>query len=722
MKMLCTEEVIENTDINKMDWLGKSADLLDWIQRLWFIMPIIVLVVLFLATLFCFRKRCKKKTLEQICNYTLIGKYIKGLFVELNDSKEYIRAFCFSKLWKKKVITKYNTLFNDKMGKELPKVYSESRIKLSLSDKTSISDVKNEIEKMKDFLDKMNKGKIACNPDYKNTNMLYECFGSGYSRSIEKICKMASYLDSRCLVITGTAGNGKSMMLCSVADLLANSKESVLFLNARDIEENLISYLAKSVMNEKLKSVFVFWWYLQGIIHSIIRKNIYIIVDAINENDSTEFLESLSDSIDKLLQIKRVRIILSCRSEYFDFKYSKYLTKESSKSRISFLDLQEGDYSYEAKERLISNYARHYKFTGELSENVKDKVTRQLLLVRILFEVCSEKNEKIYELNKYELYKKYIDGTDNSELGILLEKLIEFMFDNRQYENIPLYKISQTPEKYAMIDESILVCRNLIKHEGTLREETEEVINFVYDEMRDYLLSKYLLSICENEDRNVDCTKVKSLLLELKEQGASCLEGIINYLFNFYLSEDNIQMLEFLLFDLIKERDSQIDEFRNRRNRQINSCGLTLLFETDSIDSDVGKRYVDYILKENPGKDGQKVLFYLLRQEYMNGKSTLDILLNAFLRVGTISEFETEISNTIASWKGEGIAVSDLVRVHKKLIQTNKEGADRFLVYASLIIMSYDWEGKNEEEQYVKKNCNREMINDYISKLKEHIN
>ena len=41
MKMLCTEEVIENTDINKVDWLGKSADLLDWIQRLWFIMPII---------------------------------------------------------------------------------------------------------------------------------------------------------------------------------------------------------------------------------------------------------------------------------------------------------------------------------------------------------------------------------------------------------------------------------------------------------------------------------------------------------------------------------------------------------------------------------------------------------------------------------------------------------------------------------------------------------
>ena len=35
-------------------------------------------------------------------------------------------------------------------------------------------------------------------------------------------------------------------------------------------------------------------------------------------------------------------------------------------------------------------------------------------------------------------------------------------------------------------------------------EETEEVINFVYDEMRDYRLSTYLLGVCEYENGNVD--------------------------------------------------------------------------------------------------------------------------------------------------------------------------------------------------------------------------
>ena len=136
-------------------------------------------------------------------------------------------------------------------------------------------------------------------------------------------------------------------------------------------------------------------------------------MDAINENDNLKFLESLSDSLEQLLKNRNVRVILSCRSEYYDLKYKKYLFKESSNISVSFLDLQEENYSYEARERLIANYARHYNFKGELSEEVKEKAIKQLLLVRILFELYSGKNVNIYELNKYKLYKKYIDGEDN---------------------------------------------------------------------------------------------------------------------------------------------------------------------------------------------------------------------------------------------------------------------------------------------------------------------
>ena len=85
-------------------------------------------------------------------------------------------------------------------------------------------------------------------------------------------------------------------------------------------------------------------------------------------------------------------------------------------------------------------------------------------------------------------------------------------------------------------------------------------------------------------------------------------------------------MLEYLLFNIIKPRDDQIDGFRNRRNRQVTSWGLSLLFETDYINTVLGDKYVDYILQVNPGNEGQKLMFYLLIQENSNGKHNISSL------------------------------------------------------------------------------------------------
>lgn len=315
---------------------------IDWVQRFWFVIFVVSFIIIFFYSLISFKKKCKAITNKLIKEYSDSGKYIKGLFVELNDSKEYIRAFCFSRLWKQKVIRNYNTLFNDKMGKELPKVYPDCNIQLRYSYKTNFKKLKTGIYNTLLFYEKICNREPICNPYYKNTNMLYELYGGEYLRKIKKIEKLASYLDSKYMIITGTAGNGKSMMLCSVAELLVSKKSNVIFFNARDIQENLISYLIKNVMHEKLIKVFELWWNLQEIIHMIMKKDIYIIVDAINENENTEFLESLSTSIERLLKFKHVKLIISCRSEYYDLKYEKYLFKDKENFSSCYLDLQGG--------------------------------------------------------------------------------------------------------------------------------------------------------------------------------------------------------------------------------------------------------------------------------------------------------------------------------------------------------------------------------------------
>ena len=61
--------------------------------------------------------------------------------------------------------------------------------------------------------------------------------------------------------------------------------------------------------SERLKYFFPLWWSLQVFKHKILRKNIYIIVDAINENDSKEFLETFEDGIYSLIKHNNVKVV-----------------------------------------------------------------------------------------------------------------------------------------------------------------------------------------------------------------------------------------------------------------------------------------------------------------------------------------------------------------------------------------------------------------------------
>ncbi len=699
---------------------------IDWLQRARFLLPIIIVIIIFLVTFLCFRRKCMKITNERIQEYSAIGKYIGGLFVELNDSKEHIRAFCFNSLWKQRVIRSYNTLFNDKLGRELLHVYTDKSVRLKLLPITSISRLQKEIRKTKSFLKKIECRELVCNPDYKNTNMKYECFGGSYTRTIERIDRMSSFLAADYMIVTGTAGNGKSMMLCSIAEQLVKHKEAVLLLNARDIKEDLLSYLANQLglpnqLEPKKELIFLLVLRLQAFLRVITRKNIYIIIDAVNENDSNSFLDSFAKQVEKVLGFHHVKVIVSCRSEYYDLEYKKYLVANSIKTDICYLDLQENEYTYEARERLISNYARHYGFTGEIAEGVKEKLTKQLLLVRIFFEIYAHKSENIYELNKYELYQTYIDNTDNTDLKDLISQLAKYMFANKQYENIPVNKISSASGKHNLIDSSILICRTIIKDKGTILEKSEEVLNFVYDEMRDYLITRELLNANRYKDRSINYIKVKKYLKQKTVQGAQCFEGVVNYLFNHCCSENNTQMLDYLLFNIIKPRDDQIDGFRNRRNRQLTSWGLSLLFETDYINTDLGDKYVDYILQVNPGNEGQKLMFYLLIQENSNGKHTLNILLDSFLRSDKIETFESKLRNTLASWKGEGVTVHDFANIYAKIKDKNPLGAERFAIYASVIAKYCKWENKPQTD-FNFLNESKEAIGIYLNKLKERFN
>ena len=680
------------------EFKGVFESFADFVGRIRDVFPLICFVLIFILYLVYFHFKCKKITREQIKAYENSGKYCKGLFVELNDSKEKIRCFCFQKKWKKRIINQYNILFDDKYGRQLNDVYASSSVNLHIrrhfiSRKTVVDNIQN----TESFLERIYNRQLKVNPKYYKTNDVYECFGSRYRDRIKQIKSRAEYMNANYLLITGTAGNGKSVMLCSVADLLLSNGETILFFNARDINNDLRKYICERLIPSWIKKSFRIYWIINVFLHWLFRRSIFIMIDAINENDKVLFLENLGSDIKFFTKYQTVKVIVTCRSEYYEVKYKQYLEAEGLKESFVSLSLQAEKYSQNACAKLIRNYANHYRFNGDISEVVREKITSQLLLARIFFEVYQDQNTNVYELNKFELYKRYLEDFTDDKTKNIIQDITRKMFDNKTYENIPLCEIGLGQKDYVLLDSSVVVCRTIICDEGTLLEDAQEVVNFVYDEMRDYHLARLLLNDCK-DSKGISLQKVKNMVRTLKTQDAICFEGIINYLFAYFSDVFNEEMIEYLLWNFIWERDSKMDRFGNRRSESICSWGLTLLLETGQIYNEVGEKYFDILIRKNPADEAQRILVYFVNQEKKRSNCSLEILLNAFMRVESEMELREILSNLLSNWSGAGITVSDLDSKYDELMLSNPEGAERFLVIIYLIACFFNWKTKRKVE------------------------
>jgi hypothetical protein len=100
------------------------------------------------------------------------------------------------------------------------------------------------------------------------------------------------------------------------------------------------------------------------------------------------------------------------------------------------------------------------------------------------------------------------------------------MLDNDVYENVPIsvFNRKDLGDLSDLLDEDILVRQDLIS-ESVIG--SNEVINFTFDECRDFLLSDYLLNIMIN----VDKSRYTDLIEKLTQPERSVAEGLQEYLF-----------------------------------------------------------------------------------------------------------------------------------------------------------------------------------------------
>ena len=80
------------------------------VQTAWGLLVTGILLVGFVFCIFMFTKKINKATKTQIQRFQTEGKYLPTIYIELNNSMEYLRYFIFSYKWKHRIIRKYGSV------------------------------------------------------------------------------------------------------------------------------------------------------------------------------------------------------------------------------------------------------------------------------------------------------------------------------------------------------------------------------------------------------------------------------------------------------------------------------------------------------------------------------------------------------------------------------------------------------------------------------------
>ncbi len=331
------------------------------------------------------------------------------------------------------------------------------------------------------------------------------------------------------LILTEKAGQGKTNLLCDFIDnFVLKVSPFSLFLtgnqlvSSKEIEEIVAEELnpfgTPMTLPELLRDISKICQN-EGVVFTII-------FDGINEASNIEtFSQSLYNFTEKMIAYPYIRLVYTCRSEYFSDRFYQF---ENTPSFSDVLFIKKNymqqyhrnindDLPDYFLEKLIPAYFNYFEIKNDVSLSVKKELVKDFLLLRIFSETYGNKENQnsteyppIYNLYKDDLFKKYFDHK-LSILGAtsfinkrkyieLLNSVLEYMCYSMNFINIPIEQLSNIDLQFLMtlVNEDILFRTDLIS-DGTTILNNNEVLNFTFDEFRDYLIVDYIL-----KDKHID--------------------------------------------------------------------------------------------------------------------------------------------------------------------------------------------------------------------------
>ena len=728
-------ETEANSTITASGVIECFNSIVEFIQNIGLVIGVLAAAVIVILSIVNIKRQANKFTEEQLSGLKSNGKYIPGIFVELNESKEILRYFLYRKKWKHRIIRRFNYIYNNVYGDILKKGTTEQGLKFHLSPFTKTEDIVKAVGSCVEYHSRFRERKVKLKPEYQESEVLFEIIHYPYSEALEELENESKAAAYDYLVLTGSAGNGKTNLLCSIADLAMKVGQAVVFLNSREIDTDVDTYILNRLNIHKwlIKHKRLYFHFVNAILR-LWRKKLFILIDAINENDSDEFGRSIQKFVNGMSAYRQVKIIVSCRNEYFKERFENVISEGVTSPHLVY-DLKSGSYPAAAIDRLIERYKKHFRFTGYISDAVKYVICEHLLLLRVFFEVNRDSDAKILSIKKHEIFAEYVNQVRSScapNIERILDVIADSMLRSMEFDFIEkdTLKDFSDDEIDKAFDETILLNKKLILFKDTIARREKEVVYFVFDEIRDYYLARRIMQT--HTEAGIDGDAIIRQIHAIRDAKASSEEGIIHYTYVFFrttsdLDEDSREKYckQILDFYRIKEGYRSAYYHRHRREQFMN-YGLKILFTMGLPLTGYEIEYIQDCLRKAPNEDGGKIFDVALEGTRVGLEMDLDFYFDILFGLKDKDAVFHAYKAMAVNAELAGVHLPyDLIPLHKYLFDNYPERAEQVQKAAELFMIMFrvnDPEREYELQDYFDEISNHTKVqNDMRSRLLQAI-
>ncbi|MCR9137608.1 MAG: SMEK domain-containing protein [Alphaproteobacteria bacterium] len=484
-------------------------------------------------------------------------KYIPSVFVETTETKEEMRFFANPLFFHRKIDDKLRRISLEQLNKQLRMAQIEE-IDCDIGELCSLESPDNLFELRRRLAHQCGeilkiKNQVSMFSWYGERAERYvptddltaywtvfrhniESIGSGVYHALDDISEKIRIAQAKIFLVTGMAGQGKTNFVCDLVENQFRQFEiPTIFIPARKLNDfpgpnRVQTYITNNRFAPDVRDVHELLTLFNGVAEEF-GKPFVIAIDGINEvGDLDGFVSELRVLLDALCQYDFVKIIITCRNEFFDHKFAELFEPEFAEYLYRVQDLRNG-MSEDNKDRLLGSYLGHFQIDARLSTSAAEFLKNDLILLRIFCDIHEGKSigyvSNIYKGDVFEGYLTMKIGEfPLQEQRMALNSIFKIcarMLENEDFVQLPV-------EGFDNVERAII--ERLIGEDIILRREVPttglaslgvENISFTYDEMRDFLLAYFTVVELAQSSPN----KVKTLFESVRNW--PIYEGFFRY-------------------------------------------------------------------------------------------------------------------------------------------------------------------------------------------------